>query len=196
MAENKIISHCQALIIGGSAGSLEVLLRIFPQLNPKLSFPIVIIVHRKNTSDSSLSDLLATRTALPVKEIEDKQALLPGHIYIAPADYHVLFENKTVLSLDDSEKVNYSRPSIDVTFESAAEVFGSDLVCLLLSGANADGSKGLRQVKAKGGRVLIQDLDTAESSYMPQHAMELVTADKILRPEEMADFVNAIDQIR
>ena len=190
MAENKINRSCQVLVIGGSAGSLDALLKILPGLKNTIPFPIVIVLHRKNTSDSSLRDLLATKTALKVKEIEDKQIISPGQVYIAPSDYHVLFENRTLLSLDYSEKINYSRPSIDISFESASEVFENATAVLLLSGANADGSAGVKAVKAKGGIVLVQDPASAESSFMPLQALAAVTPDAILRSEELADFIN------
>lgn len=110
MEENKLISGCKVLIIGGSAGSLEVLMRIFPQLPSIQSFAIVIVLHRKNTEDSLLEELFALKTEIPVKEVEDKVKLKPGFIYIAPPDYHLLFEKNDLLSLDISEKVNFSRP--------------------------------------------------------------------------------------
>lgn len=180
------------LVIGGSAGSLDVLLRVFPKLKSDLHFPIVIVLHRKSSSDSSLTDLFSSRTNIEVKEIEDKQSLMPGKIYVAPADYHVLFEKEDLLSLDFSEKVNYSRPSIDVTFESASEIFGAGVVCLVLSGANGDGAHGLRIVKHHGGRAIIQDPTTAESPYMPLQMLLAVTPDAILKTEEMAEFINAL----
>ncbi|HOZ86167.1 MAG TPA: chemotaxis protein CheB [Bacteroidia bacterium] len=192
MEKNEITQSCHVLLIGGSAGSLEVLLKVFPKLSKDLLFPIVVVLHRKSGSDSSLSELFSTRTSLIVKEIEDKQTLLPAHIYIAPADYHVLFENTRLLSIDFSEKVNYSRPSIDVTFESAAEILGNHLVALILSGANADGALGLKKVKQNGGLVAVQDPATADSAYMPLQALLAVTPDAILKTDEMAEFINTL----
>ena len=107
---------CRLVIIGGSAGSIDVLIRIMPQLRTGLPFAIVIVLHRKNTGDSFLGELFGSRTAIPVTEIEDKNEIRPGQIFIAPADYHLLFETNGSFCLDDSEKVNYSRPSIDVAF--------------------------------------------------------------------------------
>jgi two-component system chemotaxis response regulator CheB len=192
MEKDKIAPTCGALLIGGSAGSLDVLLKVFTKLQADLSFPIILVMHRKNSSESMLSELLGSRTALPVHETEDKQTLEPGHIYIAPADYHLLFENDKNMSLDYSEKINFSRPSIDVAFESAAEVFGARLVCLLLSGANADGVAGLKLVKAKGGRVAVQDPATALTPYMPEQAILQVKVDRVLAPEAMPDFINSL----
>lgn len=192
MEKDKISTSCEALVVGGSAGSLEVLLKVLPGLKQSLDFPIVIILHRKNSADSMLSDLLATRTALKVSEVEDKQPLSPSHIYVAPADYHLLFEKSKVIALDYSEKVNYSRPSIDVSFESASEVFGPALVCLLLSGANSDGISGLKIAKANGGRIAVQHPATAESPFMPEQAILKTEVDLVLKTEDMAAFINSL----
>jgi len=193
MEKNKIASPSKLLVIGGSAGSLDVILKLLPDLNEAIEISIVIVLHRKSGGDYSLSDLLASRTKIRIREIEDKQALERGHIYVAPADYHLLFEKDYTLSLDYSEKVNYSRPSIDVSFESASEIFGSSLTCLLLSGANADGVKGLITVKQNGGKAIVQNPDTAESPYMPQQAiLKVADIDRVLDVKEMAVYINAL----
>ena len=184
--------RCELLLIGGSAGSIDALLKILPGIKKQISFAIVIVLHRKKSADSGLSDLFGLRTSIPVKELEDKDSLQPGVIYLAPADYHLLFEKNKSASLDYSEKVNYSRPSIDVAFESATHVYGSALICLLLSGANADGSAGLTAVKQKGGRVAVQDPKTADSPYMPQHAITVVGVKNVFSPEEIVVFINSI----
>lgn len=193
MEKSKIVQgRCKLLVIGGSAGSIDTLLKILPGLNQQASFPIVIVLHRKKSSDSTLIELLSTRTTLPIKEVDDKDLLKPGNIYVVPADYHLLFEKNKMLSLDYSEKINYSRPSIDVTFESAAEVFGSGLTCLLLSGANADGSHGMQVVKQNGGQIAVQNPQTAESPQMPEHAISKAGVKLILNIEEMIEFINSL----
>lgn len=186
------MKKCKAFIIGGSAGSLEVLLKVLPAVNPALSFPIVIVIHRKHGADSLLPGLLSSRTKMPVKEADEKEKMLPGTIYIAPSDYHLLIEMDHTFSLDYSEKVNYSRPAIDVTFQTAAEAYKKELVCLLLSGSNADGVKGLQTVINWGGTVVIQDPDTAQVPYMPEQARKTMSIDYILRIEEMADYINLL----
>ncbi|SFH79549.1 chemotaxis protein CheB [Halpernia frigidisoli] len=186
------MERCEALIIGGSAGSLEVLLKVLPDIDPLLSFPIIIVLHRKSGKDSILIDLFAAKTELNVKEIEEKEKIVNGSIYIAPPNYHILIEMDKTFSLDASEKVNYSRPSIDISFESAAEVFGNNLVGLLLSGANSDGSDGLKKIKKCGGKTVIQDPKNSVVSYMPEYALEHVKIDEVLNPEEMADFINKL----
>jgi len=180
------------LVIGGSAGSIEVILQVLPRLKKNISFPIVIVLHRKYSADSSLSDLFSTRTEIPVKEIEDKETIQPGTIYLAPADYHLLFEKNNSFSLDFSEKVSYSRPSIDVSFESASDIYREKLCCLLLSGANSDGVEGLRIVKKNGGQLIVQDPSTAESPFMPQHALDKNNIDIVLKPSEMAEFISSL----
>lgn len=180
------------IVIGGSAGSLQVLLRLLPELRASLSATIVIVLHRKPSSDETLIDLLSTRTALPVREVEEKEIIQPGTIYIAPADYHLLIESDHTFSLDVSEKVNYSRPSIDITFESAAEVYGPSLLGILLSGANSDGQEGMQFIKNAGGFCVVQDPDTAEVAYMPMQAIGHVEIDKVLHAEELGPFINSL----
>jgi two-component system, chemotaxis family, protein-glutamate methylesterase/glutaminase len=191
MAQKSAIK-LKALLIGGSAGALEVVVRLLPDLRRDLSYAIVIILHRANVAESALHEVLAIRSSLPVREIEDKMALDPGRIYVAPADYHVLFEKNALFALDDSEKVNFSRPSIDVSFESAAESYGSACAALLLSGGNTDGSMGLKRIMACGGKVFIQEPGTAQVDYMPQAAIERVPQAIRLKPEEMADCLNGL----
>lgn len=181
------------LLIGGSAGSLEVLIKALPRLQPLNHLSMVIVLHRAHTEDSLLEELIALKTNIPVEDIEDKTLLQPGRIYIAPADYHLLFEKSGELSLDVSEKVHYSRPSIDVVFQSAAYAYGSGITALLLSGANADGTDGLKAVKAAGGSVGIQDPATADISFMPQHALGVIEPDKIFTPDDLPQIINNLD---
>ena len=192
MAKGEIKRSHRLLIIGGSAGSLDVLLKLLPALQVPLAIAIVVVLHRRRTPGSELSDLLATRTKAPVKEIGDKELLQGGCIYIAPTEYHILFETNSTISLDYSEKVNYSRPSIDVAFESAAEVYGAELACLLLSGANGDGARGMRLANEKGATVGVQDPKTSDSPQMPTEALLMTATATVLSPEDMAAFVDAL----
>ncbi|SFD85068.1 CheB methylesterase [Chitinophaga sp. CF118] len=185
-------SLLKLLVIGGSAGSLDVLLRLLPALDNSWPLAMIIVLHRKNDNDLLLTELLAGKTMLYVKEAEEKDELLPGVIYIAPSDYHLLIEPDGSLTLDDSEKVNYCRPSIDVTFTSAAEVFGSRLYCLLLSGANMDGSGGLIAARELGAFTAVQDPEEAEVSFMPRHALNSTAVDKVLTMTEMIGFVKSL----
>ncbi|MEJ7679862.1 MAG: chemotaxis protein CheB [Segetibacter sp.] len=192
MEKNSVTNKCSLLIIGGSAGSLDIILKLLPDLRSDLPFPVIIVLHRKNSSDSVLADLFASKTSLIVKEAEEKDIISVGCIYIAPADYHLLIEKDHTLSLDFSEKVNFSRPSIDVTFETAAEVYQSQLACMLLSGANGDGTEGLKVVKAFGGMVMVQNPVTARVAYMPEKAIAAVEVDRIIDVDEMADGINSL----
>lgn len=193
MEKDRIIQGCKVLIIGGSAGSLEVLMELLPQLSFTPTFAIVLVLHRKNTEDSTLEELISYKALIPVQDVEDKTPLLAGYIYIAPSDYHLLFESDNVLSLDTSEKINYSRPSIDVSFESAAEAYGSSLVGILLSGSNADGTEGLLAIKRAGGAIVVQVPETAQMPFMPQNALTNTSPHYVLDVKGMIEFILQIN---
>lgn len=191
MAERGIANHYDLLIIGGSAGSLEVLVQLLPSLHTHLNLAIVIIMHRK-PGESLLVGLLSTKTSWTVKEAEEKEPIESRTIYIAPSDYHLLFEKDKTFSLDFSEKVHYSRPSIDVSFESAADAFGPSVIAVLLSGANADGAEGLRQVKNAGGLTIVQDPAEASVSFMPQQAIDRSRIDYIADTNSISEIINRL----
>jgi len=194
MEKNKRITNCKVLIIGGSAGSLQPLLQILPFIEKKVSFAIVIVVHRKNSDEQTLEDLIALKSKIKVKEVEDKVKLEAGFIYIAPSNYHLLFEKEETLSLDTSEKINYSRPSIDVSFEAAAEIYGQNLVGILLSGSNSDGTAGLRAIQAAGGISVVQNPLSADMPFMPNNAILHTVPDFILKTEEILEFIKDLNQ--
>lgn len=186
MAQGEEINKkTRIVLIGGSAGSLTVLLMVLPLLQRSLSVPVILVTHRHSGPDVMLESLLSARAALPVRDIEEKEIPQPGVIYVAPADYHLLFEPDGSFALDTSEKVNYSRPSIDVTMQSAARSYGPGAVAVLLSGANADGAQGLLDIQRHGGITIVQHPDTAEVDYMPRSALQLFSPDYIVRPGEM-----------
>lgn len=188
----EITSPSKVIIIGGSAGSLSVLLVVLPLLQEGLNAAVVLVTHRHTRSEVLLEALLAARARLPVRDIEEKDKPQPGIIYAAPADYHLLFEPDGSFALDSSEKVNYSRPSIDVTFESAARVFGPRAIGVLLSGANADGAEGLHEIGQHGGTTLVQDPETAEVDYMPRCALKLFSPTYTVRPGEIAPLLTRL----
>jgi len=193
MEKNKRITNCKAVIIGGSAGSLQALLQILPFLEQPVSFAIIIVVHRKNSDEQTLEDLIALKSKITVKEVEDKVKLKAGFIYVAPSNYHLLFEKNHTLSLDTSEKINYSRPSIDVSFESAAEIYGNHLIGILLSGSNSDGTIGLRAIQAAGGISVVQNPLSADMPFMPNNAILNTTPDFILKTDEILQFIKDIN---
>lgn len=182
----------ELLLIGGSAGSLDVLMQLLPALRPRLGLAIVVVLHRK-PGESMLAELLNGRMFVPVKEAEEKEPIETDNVYIAPADYHLLIEKDRTFSLDYSEKVHYSRPAIDVTFETAAEAYGSRVAALLLSGANSDGAEGLHKIKEAGGLTLVQDPSEASVSYMPQQAINYLEVDHIAGTPELAEIVNGLN---
>lgn len=194
MEKSAIIKDCKVVIIGGSAGSLNALMQILPELTPLNNFAIVIVLHRKSTDDQTLEDLLTLKSSIPVKSIEDKIELLPGFIYVAPSNYHLLFEKNSLLALDTSEKINYSRPSIDVSFESAAEVFESSLIGILLSGSNTDGTLGLKAIQDAGGTIVVQNPLSADMPFMPNNAILYTKPDYILSTQEILQFLVSINK--
>jgi two-component system chemotaxis response regulator CheB len=183
-------NSCELLLIGGSAGSLEILLEVLPALKTELPFAIVIVIHRKSSFNSTLTELLASKTTIPTTEAEEKDQIMPSRIYIAPGDYHLMIEANKTFSLDSSEKVNYSRPSIDLTFQTGAEAYEDKLVCLLLSGANTDGTEGLYMVKDLGGKIAVQDPAEANSPLMPVTALKSMQVDRVLKNNEISAFIN------
>jgi two-component system, chemotaxis family, protein-glutamate methylesterase/glutaminase len=192
MEKDGVNKKCRLLLIGGSAGSLEVLIGFLRQLRVAPRFPIVIVIHRASHSDTNLATLLSFKCVSRVTEVEDKETIEAGTVYLAPADYHLLFENENEFALDHSEKVNYSRPSIDVTFESAVQVFGRGAVAILLSGANTDGTAGLAAVKDAGGVIAVQDPSTAAVAIMPEHAVKTLDVEILLHPSKVAEFVSSL----
>ncbi|MGO4773203.1 chemotaxis protein CheB [Flavobacterium sp. W22_SRS_FK3] len=193
MEKNQLIPDFKVVIIGGSAGSLNVLMQILPQLPVIKSFAMVIVLHRKSTDELTLEELIKLKVSTNVKPVEDKVSFLPGSVYIAPSNYHLLFEKNNTLSLDTSEKINYSRPSIDVSFESAAEVYKNRLIGILLSGSNADGTEGLKAIKKEGGTIVVQDPESAEMPFMPNSAIQSTTPDLVLNIQEILHFILSLD---
>ena len=169
----------KALVIGGSAGAIEALKNLLPGLPPSKAFPVIITLHLLPRGQSLLPTIFRNKCPWPVKEAESTEPLENGVVYFAPADYHLSIEADRTFSLSNEEPVMFSRPSIDVFFKSAAAVYKSELAALVLSGANEDGSQGIKEILKRGGRCFAQDPKTAEFSEMPQFALKvspLVTA--------------------
>ncbi|HLT74696.1 MAG TPA: chemotaxis protein CheB [Ohtaekwangia sp.] len=180
------------IIMGGSAGSLSVVLKIISHFPKTMTVPLILVFHRKQSEDNVLLDVMKSRTHYRVCEIEDKDVIKPGIIYLAPPDYHILVEKNRSLTLDDSEKINFSRPSIDVTFESASDVFGESLMCILLSGANADGAEGLLAARTAGAFTVVQDPADAEIGYMPEQALLLAAPDLVLNDKNIGKLIDLL----
>jgi len=161
----------QAVVIGASAGAVQALLQIFPALPAPYPVPILVIVHIPPGKDNALVPLFASKTPLTVKEAEDKEPPRAGIIYFAPSDYHLLVEDTETLALSGDEPANHSRPSIDVLFESAADIYGPSLVGIILTGANSDGAAGLKAIANAGGHAIIEDPTSASAATMPAAAL-------------------------
>lgn len=180
------------VVIGGSAGSLDVLLYLLPRLKPDFNKPIVVVLHRRQNYEPMLAKLLNATSTIPAKEADEKEEINPRKLYIAPADYHLLIENDHTFSLDFSEKINHSRPSIDVTFQCAADAYGEGLVCIILSGANGDGTEGFVYAKSKGATLIAQSPESAQVPYMPRHAIQNSPVDMVLSTEQMVGYLNSL----
>lgn len=177
------------IVIGASLGGLRALRALLQQLQPEFSIPIAIVQHRYWDIQHRLIESMQQGVRLPLREVEDKDELQSGKIYLAPADYHLLVEPGYFL-LSTDPPVSYARPSIDVLFESAADAYGAWLVGVILTGANHDGAAGAAAIKAKGGRVLVQEPATAESDVMPAAAIAKTRVDAVLPLSELAAQLN------
>jgi two-component system chemotaxis response regulator CheB len=180
------------VVIGGSAGAIDALMRILSSINPAFAYPIVCVLHVMPGRPSLLAEIFSTRCNLAAKEAESTERVERGTVYFGPPDYHLSLEADGTFSLSTEDPVNYSRPSIDVLFESASYAFGANVVAILLSGANSDGAQGLATILKRGGRVIVQDPLTAAFPEMPQAAIERVKPTSVLAPEGIAEFLNSV----
>lgn len=180
------------IVVGGSAGSLSSVISVIQSVPLVFPFSIVLVLHRMRNVNSDMARLLgAYHKGVKVKEPDDKEEIKPGIIYLAPQNYHLLIEDDRTFSLDYSEPILYSRPSIDVTFQCIAQVYGDACAGILLSGANSDGAEGLACIIANGGTGIAQDPDTADYPAMPQAAIELSKKVQVLPPEAIVRFILA-----
>lgn len=185
--------NIEIVLIGGSAGSFSVLMSILKSIGDNFVVPIIIVLHRQRNVLSDLTKILGSANQFKkILEPDDKEAIQTSCIYIAPQNYHLLLEKDKTFSLDYSEAIQFSRPSIDVTFESVAGVYKNKTVAILLSGANKDGTEGLENIVENGGIAIAQDPATADYPVMPQSAIEHVKGIKVLNPREIADFLNEL----
>jgi two-component system chemotaxis response regulator CheB len=182
----------ELVVIGGSAGGIEVLNVLLGALPADFAPAVMIVTHLPPDPPSYLVDAFAHRCALPVLEPDAGERIMPGRVHIAPPGYHMLVEVDRTVALSTDAAVRFSRPSIDVLFESAAAVYGERLLALLLSGANDDGAQGLKRVRAFGGTAWVQAPGTAASPEMPRAAIERGVADFIYTPETMARRLAAL----
>jgi two-component system, chemotaxis family, protein-glutamate methylesterase/glutaminase len=177
------------ICIGASWGGLNAVGQVLSDLPAAVDVPIVLAQHRSvDAQDGALAELLSGQSRRRVLDAEDKMRLEPGHVYIAPPDYHLLVERGS-LALNVDERIQFARPSIDVLFESAADAYGSRVIGIILTGANEDGAQGLRHIKESGGVALIQDPAGATRRAMPDAAIATTVADAILPLDAIGKFV-------
>lgn len=174
-----------AVVVGGSAGSFSALKRLLPVLPAGLSVPVLIVIHQPSDRRSALVDIFEHHHHLRVKEAEDKEPLQPGTVFFGPPGYHFLAESDRSVALATDAPVHHSRPSIDVLFESAAGIFRSGLLGIVLSGANHDGAAGLAKVLQCGGQAVVQRPDTAEHPEMPAAALTAAPAAEVRTLDEL-----------
>jgi two-component system chemotaxis response regulator CheB len=185
--------HYDIVAIGASAGGLSAVCTLLGRLPADFDIPIVIVQHRSKES-SALAEVVQDCTKLRVLEAEDKMPIEPRSVYIAPPDYHLLIDDGR-LALSTEDLVLYSRPSIDVFFDSAADSYGAGVIGVVLTGANSDGSKGLMKIAARGGQTIVQDPETAEIDVMPAAAQRAVSKARALTLEEMAEHLIKLEQL-
>jgi len=181
----------EIVVVGTSWGGLSALRELIRGLPGDFGLPLVVVQHRHKQSNHLLTGLLQDFTPLCVAEVEDKAPIVPGNVFIAPADYHLLVDDGH-FSLSTDEPVRYSRPSIDVTFVSAADAYGDRSVGVVLTGANADGSRGLKRIHDRGGLTFVQAPQTAESPTMPNAAIKCVPDARVLTIAEIAQQVASV----
>ena len=182
----------QVVVIGVSAGGMGALCTILPELPRDFPLSVIVVQHTHPTSDDFLARYLDEQCHVQVREANEKETVLPGIVYLAPANYHLLVEADKTLSLSTELPVNYARPSIDVLFETAADAYGEKAVGVILTGANHDGSRGLLTIKKAGGLAVVQDPETAEAGAMPQSAIETAAPDHILPLEKIGPFLSGL----
>lgn len=180
------------IVLGTSAGGIEVIKKILPSLNRNLKIPMLIVIHIAPDGSNLLSEIFSDDTSYRIKEAESGEPLQERTIYFAPADYHLSVESGGTLSLSNEEEVFYSRPSIDVLFESAAFAYGKRTLALLFTGANQDGARGANKVFDRGGTVIVQDPIDADFPTMPESALKLFQPSAVLTLKEIQELLRTL----
>ena len=185
----------KAIVIGVSAGGLAALSKLFPCLPERFPLPVIVVQHLAATTNRYKFAHFKKECPLTIKEVDEKERIRPGIIYFAPPDYHLLIERDETFSLSIDARVNFSRPSIDVLFESAVFVWSSGLIGILLTGASSDGAHGMQLIKQYGGLTIAQDPATAEYPVMPQAAIHAAAVEKILSIEDIGKLLKTFSNI-
>ncbi|QJD59499.1 chemotaxis protein CheB [Pseudomonas sp. gcc21] len=183
-----------AVIIGASAGALEALSVLLPPLPAAFPLPIFVVVHVPSDKPSVLADIFDAKCNLRAIEAEDKEPVMPGVIYFAPPNYHMLLEDRQSIALSNEEEVLFSRPSIDVALESAADVWGDQLIGIILTGANQDGARGLQAISAAGGTAIVQSPERAYARAMPEAAIAACPQAQVMSLPDIAAYLSRISE--
>ena len=181
------------IVIGASAGGTDALGKILAPLSASFPVPVAIVQHLHPEQNGYMIEHLNKIWKMNVKEAIDKTVVEKGNIYFAPPNYHLLIEDENTFALSVDEKVCYSRPSIDVLFKSAADVYGDAVLAVILTGANSDGADGMKYIKMKGGTTIVQDPDEAYAPIMPQCAIDTGKIDKVLTLKDISDIFHKIE---
>lgn len=179
----------KAVIIGGSAGSFRVITRILNALPKHYPVPVLLNLHRLKHVRSGFVEALSIKSGIPVVEPYDKESIKPGIAYLAPSNYHMYIELNKKIALSTEEAVNHSRPSIDLSFETAAHTYNKNLLGIILSGANKDGAWGLKKISDAGGTVIVQDPKECEVATMTETALKMTEADYIYNTQQIIDYL-------
>ncbi len=182
----------KAIVIGGSAGSFQVVTRILNNLSPTISVPVFLSLHRLKHVRSGFLEALMMKSKIPIVEPCDKEQIKPGRAYLAPANYHMYIELGNRIALSTEDPVHHSRPSIDLSFCTAANVYREKLIGIVLSGANQDGALGLKKVKEAGGLTIVQDPKDCQVSTMTEASLNLIKVDYVFSTDKIAEFVSKI----
>ncbi|MBN2662683.1 MAG: chemotaxis protein CheB [Bacteroidales bacterium] len=180
------------VVIGGSAGSFQTVLKLLEELPKNYPYPVFLVLHRLKNVRSGFIEALSIKSKLKLIEPADKDPIEAGKVYLAPANYHMYIQFDNTFSLSTEETINHSRPAIDITFSSLAFSYTNKVVGVLLSGANKDGSLGLKDISTNGGITVVQDPNEAQIQTMPQAALDIIDVDKILSAEEIINFVTKL----
>ncbi|MFZ2905358.1 MAG: chemotaxis protein CheB [Cyclobacteriaceae bacterium] len=185
----------KAVVIGGSAGSFQGIVKILSQLPKGFPLPIIMALHRLKHVRHGFVEALSLKSIVPVTEPNDKEQIKKGGIYLAPANYHMSVELGNNFALSTEEMVNNSRPAIDITLSTCAYVYKDKLIGILLSGANRDGALGMKHIKERGGLTIVQEPSECMIDTMPKSAMAITTIDQVMKVDEIINFLKDLDKL-
>lgn len=191
----ELSGRVRAIVIGTSAGGVDALLHMLPALPADLAVPIFIVLHLPKDRPSLLVEIFAPQCRPPVTEAEDKEPVEAGHVYFAPPDYHLLIDDGPQLALSADEPVNFSRPSIDVLFTSAAEVYRAGLLGIILTGASDDGAAGLGKIQQAGGLTVVQEPESAHAPFMIEAARRANVVDLVLPLDGIVNLLRGLGRV-